>query len=66
MANDVKGRITRIVADLRALANQLTDAGNPADAIRLQGYAATVRQLESELLAAELARRDEQETKLAG
>ncbi len=65
MADDVRSRVARVVADLRELAN-LQTADIPADAIRLQGYAAMVRQLQGELLATAVQRRDEQETKLAG
>lgn len=50
---DVSRLSARVVADLRALAQLLIDAGNHGEAIRLQGYAASVRQIEGELLAAE-------------
>lgn len=52
MDSEIHHRVARVVADLRELANLLT-ADNPADAIRLQGCAAMVRELEDELVAAE-------------
>lgn len=56
MGKDLSPLTARVVAGLRALAQELTEAGNPADAIRLQGYAATVSELKCELIAAESRR----------
>ncbi|MBL9165679.1 MAG: hypothetical protein JNL18_23350 [Planctomycetaceae bacterium] len=56
MDKDLSPLAARVVADLRALSNLLIGAGNHGDAIRLQGYAASVRQIEGELLAAESRR----------
>lgn len=61
MESNVKTRVARVVADLRKLAVGLTEAGNPTDAIRLQGCASAVQQLEAELFAAE-----SRKVKLAG
>lgn len=49
MKDELLQRAARAVTDLRVVAKALCDAGYPGAAIRLQGFAAYVRSLGSEL-----------------
>lgn len=52
MSDELLRRAVRVIGDLRKIAKVLCDSGFPGAAIRLQGYAAYVQSLGTELDAA--------------
>jgi len=53
MADELLRRAARAITDLRRLATTLNEAGYPGDAIRIQGFAGTLRELENKLAEAQ-------------
>jgi len=53
MADELLRRAARAITDLRRLATTLNEAGYPGDAIRIQGFAGTLRELEDKLAEAQ-------------
>ena len=53
MADEVLRRAARAIFDLRKLATTLNNAGYPGDAIRIEGFAGTLRELEDKLADAQ-------------